>query len=152
MEVFIGNLAEKTTLNDVMKFFRGFAKKASLRMAEKKLEDGTRVIYAVAEFDSEKLAHKAIKKLNGGLLRGQHLVLREFVHRTYTNERRDLNWRNKPWSGVERRKGERRNRVQPKHRDDFADLVENSKQNEKQEQETKDNFNVSAYRNMARKL
>ena len=153
MDVFIGNLAEKTTLNDLMKFFKGFAKKARFRMVDKKLEDGSRAYFAIAEFESEKLALKAIKKFNGGFLRGQYLVLREFVHRSYTNERRALNWRDKPWTGVERRKTERRKKVQPKQRDDFDALVESSKQNEKQGKKEDENaFNISAYHNMARKL
>lgn len=152
MEVFIGNLADKTTLNDVMKFLKGFAKKARFRMQDKKLENGTRIFYAVAEFDSDKLALKAIKKFNGGFLRGQHLVLREFVHRSYTNERRALNWRSKPWTGVERRKSERRKKIQPKQRDNFDKLVESSKQNEKQIKEEKEAISISAYQNMARKF
>jgi uncharacterized protein YifE (UPF0438 family) len=35
-------------------------------------------------------------------------VVREYKQRSYSNERRALNWRDKPWDGVERRISERR--------------------------------------------
>jgi RNA recognition motif-containing protein len=151
MEVFIGNLSSTTTLNDVMHFFKGFAKKARFRMVNHKLENGGRSYYAVADFDNDKLALKAIKRLNGGVIRGEVVVMREFIHRSYNNERRAVNWRDKPWNGPERRRSERREKVVQEKKDDFEELLKSSKENAQKEKE-KDLFNVSAYGNMARKL
>lgn len=153
MDVYIGNITRTTTLNDVIQHFKGFAKKARIRMVDKQLEDGTRAFFAVAEFDTEKLALKAIKKLNGSQLGGQQLYLREFYHRSYSNERRAVNWRDKPWDGPERRVTERRRKPRMQQRDDFEDLLENAKQNEqRQQEETEQGISISAYDNMARKF
>jgi RNA recognition motif-containing protein len=149
MDVFVGNITPHTTLNDVMSFFKGFAKKARIRMVDQKLENGKRAYYAIAAFDSDKLAQKAIKKLNGVPLNGQRVLLREFVHRSYSNERRALNWRDKPWDGPERRKSERRKKPQAKKRDDFEALLESSQKNEEKQS---DELTISAYDNMARKF
>ena len=150
MEVFVGNITSSTTLSDVVHLFKGFAKKARLRMVDKKLENGERAYYAVAEFDSDKLAQKAIKKLNGSILRGQQVVLREFQHRSYNNERRAVNWRDKPWHGPERRLSERRKKLQPQQVDDFDELLQSSRENEQKEKKASV-FSISAYSNMARK-
>ena len=153
MEVFIGNLSSTTTLNDVMHFFKGFAKKARFRMVNHKLETGERSYYAVADFENDKLALKAIKKLNGGVIRGEIVTMREFIHRTYTNERRALNWRDKTWDGPERRRNERRKKVVTEKKDDFEELLQNSRENTNKEKKKEgDMFNVRAYNNMARKL
>jgi hypothetical protein len=42
------------------------------------------------------------------MLRSSALRLREYHHRNYSNERRALGWRNRPWSAKERRLSERR--------------------------------------------
>jgi len=149
MEVFIGNIAPNTTLNDVVNFLKGFAKKARVRVIDQPLENGGHTRYALADFDADKLALKAIKKLNGSSLRGQAVVMREFIHRSYSNERRAVNWREKPWSGPERRRDERRKKLRAKEKDDFNDLLESSKKNEKKERA---GISISAYNNMARKL
>lgn len=108
MEVYIGNLTENVTYNDLVGFFKGFSNKAKFRIVEKKKSDGTKFRYGIAVFDSDKLALKAIKKLDRKMLRGDRVVLREYFYRYYANERRALNWRDKPWSGEERRHQERR--------------------------------------------
>ncbi len=108
MELFIGNLAEKVTYADLIGFFKGFSNKAKIRIVIKRQANGSRIRYGVIVFDSDKFALKAIKKLNRKPLRGLCVELREYFHRYYANERRALNWRDKPWSGVERRQHERR--------------------------------------------
>lgn len=150
MEVFVGNITSNTTLSDVVYLFKGFAKKARMRMVDKKLQNGERAYYAIAEFDSDKLALKAIKKLNGSILRGQHVVMREFHHRSSNNERRAVNWRDKPWDGPERRASERRKKLLPQQKDDFNELLQSSRENEKKEKE-ESLFSISAYSHMARK-
>ncbi len=108
MDVFVGNLAFNVTYTDLIGFFKGFSNKMKLRIVDKRQDDGSKNRYAIATFISDKLALKAIKKLNGKVLRGERLVLREYFNRYYANERRALNWRDKPWNGVERRLSERR--------------------------------------------
>jgi hypothetical protein len=118
-------------------------------MVDQRLEDGGHTHFAVADFDSDKLALKAIKKLNGALLHGDKVMLREFIHRSYSNERRAVNWRDKPWDGQERRCDERRKKVAIKEKDDFDELLESSKRNEKKDSAS---ISISAYSNMARKF
>jgi hypothetical protein len=149
MEVYIGNITPKTTLNDVVNFLKSFAKKASVRLVDHPLEDGGHARYALADFDTDKLALKAIKKLDGAVLHGNTVVMREFIHRSYYNERRAVNWRDKPWNGPERRNLERRQKIHAKPKDDFNELLESSKENEKKERA---GISISAYNNMARKL
>lgn len=108
MDVFVGNLSPRTTLSDLVTFFKGFASDTRFQLFDKQYEDGSRIRYAVATIEPDKLAEKAIKKLNGQKLHGEAVVMREFLHRNYGNERRAVGWRDKPWHGVERRDNERR--------------------------------------------
>jgi RNA recognition motif-containing protein len=148
MEVFIGNLAENVTVSDLTVFFRAFANKVRIRIVEKRQEDRTRVRYAVADFDSDKLAIKAIKKLNQKDLRGRPVVMREYFHRSYNNERRALNWRDKPWNGPERRQVERRKKESSKPKDDFEELL---KRSEQEAEENTGKVQISGYAHLARK-
>lgn len=149
MEVYIGSLSPTTTLNDVVLFLKSFAKSAKIRIFDLKLEGHHRAHYAVADFDSDKLALKAINKLSGGMLHGEKITLREFQHRSYSNERRALNWREKSWSGVERRNHERRLKIMPpEERDEFGIVVNEPQENQKPDSES---VRVSGYSNMARK-
>ncbi len=146
MEVYVGCLTPQTTRNDVVTFLKGFARDARIRMVDQALEGDQRAYYAIADFDSDRLALKAIKKLDGGVLRGEKVKLREYFHRSYSNERRALNWRDRPWSGLERRNHERRKKVVTpgQNPNDLGIQVE--------EQQDPDKVRISAYSNMARKL
>lgn len=148
MEVFIGNLAENVTVSDLTVFFKAFANKVRIRIVEKREEDRTRVRYGVADFDSDKLAIKAIKKLNQKELRGRPVVMREYFHRSYNNERRALNWRDKPWGGPERRQVERRKKESSKPKDDFEELL---KRSEQEAEKDTDKVRISGYAHLARK-
>ena len=147
MEVFIGNLADKVTYTDLIGFFKGFSNKAKIRLVDKRTGDGSRLRYGIAEFDSEKVALKAIKKLNGKPLRGEAVVLREYHHRYYANERRAVNWRDKPWTGVERRQQERRKQQIPQSEaePDIRDYDSNSAGDENT------SIRISGYAHLARK-
>lgn len=112
MELFIGNLPERATTADLAAFFKAFRKKAICRIEERRFTDGSRVRYGRVVFDSDRQAAKAIAKLNGKPLNGTPVVIREFFHRSYNNERRQLGWRDRPWAGEERRSGERRRQGQ----------------------------------------
>jgi RNA recognition motif-containing protein len=148
MEVFIGNLAPNVSVTDLIGFFKGFSGKAKIRIVEKQLEDGTKCRFGIADFESDRLALKAIKKLNQKPLRGELVMVREYVHRSYYNERRAVNWRDKPWEGVERRQHERRRKETHKDQDSFDKMVEQSKKNEEAEA---DKVSITGYTNLARK-
>jgi RNA recognition motif-containing protein len=151
MEVFVGSLNPHTTRSDVMAFLKSFARDARIRMVDQKLENNQRAYYAIADFDSDRLALKAIKKFSGSVLRGEKVMLREYFHRSYSNERRALNWRDQPWTGQERRNHERRLKIMPvnQYPDDFGIQVEEKQQNNLSDTTS---VQISAYSNMARKL
>ncbi len=150
MEVYVGSLSPHTTRNDVVTYLKSFAKDARIQMVDKKLEDDLRAYYAIANFDSDRIAQKAIKKLSGGILRGETIELREFYHRSYSNERRALNWREKPWSGLERRNQERRKKVLPADQNTNDLGIQFEEQSPKQSDP--ESLKISAYTDMARKL
>jgi hypothetical protein len=62
------------------------------------------LVYTRSEGDSRKV----IKRVHGKVCHGSKLQAREFGQRLAGNERRRLDWRDAPWDGVERRRGERR--------------------------------------------
>lgn len=64
--------------------------------------------YFVVQIEPNSLAPLAIHRLNGENLHGHKLIVREFHSRGYMQERRALNWRDKPWHKKERRISERR--------------------------------------------
>ena len=107
MEVFVGNLHDSVAYRDVALLFKEF-KQPQVNLVETAQADGTPVRYAVVTFDSERLAKKAISRFDGHTLRGQPIMVREFIHRTYVNERRALDWRRRSWSEPERRRSDRR--------------------------------------------
>jgi hypothetical protein len=149
MELFIGNLPPKISLAELLIFFRAFKGKADFRL-EKGGPDGT-LLYAVAELDSERYARKLVEKYQGAQVRGKKLVIREYVHRSYANERRAVNWREKPWRAGERRRNERRHKEAAVSNNDFDDILASSQQREQQEEERSGSLKVKAYRDLARK-
>ncbi|MCW8918300.1 MAG: RNA-binding protein [Gammaproteobacteria bacterium] len=151
MELFIGNLTPGTTLGELIALFKGFSKMARFRLEQKRLEDGTTVRYAVAVFDNEKYAHKMVARFHGTLFHGQALHIREYLHRSYTNERRALNWRDKPWRAGERRRDDRRYKEAAKPRDEFEEILAASREREQSLDEQADSVQVRAYANFARK-
>ena len=153
MELFIGNLPARANLGELIASFKGFSSKARFRIEQKKREDGTTIRYVVADFDNDKYAEKFIEKYNGSDFHGQALVVREYFHRSYNNERRAVNWREKPWRAGERRRQERRHKEAVAQKDDnFDEMVEANKAREKKEEDDKvTNLKVEAYANVARK-
>lgn len=119
MDVFVGNLSPRTTLSDLVTFFKSFSSDTRFQIHDKQFADGSRTRYAIASIEPDKLAQKAIKKLNGGYLHGNTVVLREFLYRSYNNERRAIGWRDRTWQGVERRDSERRRKQQTPKPADF---------------------------------
>ena len=150
MDIFVGNLSPRTTVSDLVALFKSFSSATRFQIFDKQYDDGSRSRYAVATIDSDKLAEKAIKKLNGQELNGQRIALREFLHRSYGNERRAIGWRDKPWHGVERRANERRRKMAIKPTDFETQMgVKTSVSGD--EKIDLDNLQVEARGNFARK-
>jgi len=108
MYVFIGNLPGKNyepEINSLLKKI-DHQNKSRLELPINKHKDSG--YFCVANIVKEKIAQKFIKKFNKKSPYGHPLSIREFVHRSYGNERRAINWREKEWGGVEKRVSERR--------------------------------------------
>ena len=108
MELFIGNIPEDIDDYDLRKFFGIKDPQTRFRVVEKSGQQGHRIRYGFAEIDSDKLGHKTVVRNNGREWDGQKVVVRPFKHRTYSNDRRALNWRELEWSRDERRDSDRR--------------------------------------------
>jgi hypothetical protein len=108
MNLFIGNFSSKERLAVLAKYLRRYGYHQNTRYKRARLKTGQKRYYAVVSVQSERLAKKLTKKLSGIKDFESPLVIREYKQRSYSNERRALNWRDKEWSGVERRTDERR--------------------------------------------
>lgn len=152
MELFIGNLPPNTSLGELIAFFKGFSSKADFHLKQKKLDNGTTVLYAVVGFVNEKYALKLLEKYAGTEFNGHELMIREYSHRSYNNERRAVNWREKPWRAGERRTNDRRIKESvPKH-DEFEDILATSEEeHEETLDEQADHIRVETYRDLAKK-
>ena len=110
MELFIGNIPEDIDDYDLRKFFGIDDPLTRFRIIEKPGHNGTRIRYGIAEFESDRIARKVVVANNGRLWRAKKITVRTFMHRSYSNDRRALNWRQLDWQGEERRMYERRGR------------------------------------------
>jgi uncharacterized protein with PIN domain len=108
MKLFIGNFTHKEHLSKLAKHLRRFGYHYETRYKKVKLKTGQRRFYAIVTVPSERHAKKLTKKLSNSRDFESPLVIREYKQRSYSNERRALNWREKEWHGVERRVAERR--------------------------------------------
>lgn len=126
MQVFIGNLAQDTSNADLRLALynamnRSFLRRLGLpfgpqidvnrdvkfRLAHKKY-GGRELHYCVADFDSAEAALYAIKGLHRAKVRGNRIVVREYAHRAYFNDRRAVGSGDMTWQGHDRRQGDRR--------------------------------------------
>lgn len=66
--------------------------------------------HGLVTVDSEKAGRLAIKKLNGSLFKGKHVVVREYIERSWKNDRRENHAEkvDPPLSISGRRRGDRR--------------------------------------------
>jgi len=125
MELFIGNISSDITSQELRRFVNEvlddrkvglqFWKKRqpnsmSFKIIEKQV-DGACYHYAIAAIEPLASARECCELLDNQLFNGEPLRVREYHSRSYMNERRTINWRERPWVGVERRQGERRYRV-----------------------------------------
>lgn len=108
MELFIGNIPDDIDDYDLRKFFQVVGEQASFRIVTSDGGHNKAYRYGLASFDSDKLARQVVKRFNGMVFKDKRVVVREFAHRNYSNERRALNWRQADWDKSERRNRDRR--------------------------------------------
>lgn len=108
MNIFIGNLPGKRYEAEVLQLLKQIDKNIQAKIITPILKNVRDGFFCIANVSQEKLAKRFIKKYNLKSPYGQCLHIREYVHRSYGNERRDIHWREKYWNGPEKRSGDRR--------------------------------------------
>lgn len=152
MDLFVGNLPSNITLGELIAYFKGFNNKADFHLKQRTLDNGEKIRYAVISFVNDKYALKLLDKYSGQALRGSELKIREYFHRSYNNERRAVNWREKPWRAGERRRDDRRYKEQVvKTNDEFEQILASSKSNDQDVAEGVTKIRIEGYDNFARK-
>ena len=113
MDVFIGNLPPSTTFNEIRWLHGNWNFDAVIERVDGQSMAGHVYQYFIAHFSKggEEEAGRLIKQLNGMSYFRQKVEVREFIHRSYRNERRAPGWRDRPWHGVERRNVDRRKSI-----------------------------------------
>jgi RNA recognition motif-containing protein len=107
MELYVGPLSSRTTSSDLERFFKGFENKAHFSIMKLIRSSGTHY-FGLVDFESERLARKAMKKLHSSKFNEHRVIVREYEHRASSNDRRALNWRELSWTRADRRDIERR--------------------------------------------
>ncbi|MGD8514040.1 MAG: RNA-binding protein [Granulosicoccaceae bacterium] len=108
MEIYIGNIPEGVDDYDLRKFIGVSGGETRFRIIDKSGKNGRRIRYGYADIEPARLAIKAMSRNHGREWLGHKITVREFRHRSYSNERRTLNWREIDWQGAERRHVDRR--------------------------------------------
>ncbi len=111
MDVFIGKIPTTTTPNRLRTLCGKVVRlPGSARVSVVRARDGigNEVVFGRVSIEPDSVAKKLIRRLNGCRCGEQVLEVREFVHRSYSNERRALDWRSRPWPWADHRRGERR--------------------------------------------
>lgn len=108
MELYIGNIPDGIEDYDLRKLFRIEGEQVSFKIVTSDGGHNKAHCYGLASFDSDKLARQVARHFNGMPFKDKRIVVKEFTHRTYSNERRALNWREIEWDKAERRNLDRR--------------------------------------------
>lgn len=110
VDIYIGNLPTTVTLHDLRTACRKWDFDALFERKSGIYKIGKPYQFFVAHFapGREKDALRLVRQLKGMTLRGRTIEVREYINRSYNHERRALDWRTRPWSGLERRRHERR--------------------------------------------
>ena len=110
MDIFIGNLPASVTLHDIRAVCHKWDFSADFERKRGIYDIGKPFQYFVAHFKpgQEKDAERLIRQLKGVSILGRIVEVREYYKRNYSHERRAPGWRDRPWSGIERRCQERR--------------------------------------------
>ena len=107
MFIYIGNLPSEVDESELANLLEKFGNntKTQTKLTLQKHRDS---YFCIANISNDRKARKFIRKYNLKSPFGQELMVREFIHRSYGNERRDIKWRQKQWRGAENRQTERR--------------------------------------------
>jgi hypothetical protein len=105
--VHIGNLPAALSEAGLRRLVRA-PQALAVQLIHKQDRHGCAYRYALLHARSAREGAKLIRRVNGVTCMGRRLVAREFSQRLSGNERRRLDWRTVPWTGMERRLGERR--------------------------------------------
>lgn len=110
VDIYIGNLPTTATLHDIRSACKKWDFDALFERKSGIYRIGKPYQFFVAHFAAgkEKEARRLVRQLKGLMLQGRAIEVREYVHRSYSHERRALDWRTRSWSGIERRRHERR--------------------------------------------
>ncbi len=88
MDMFIGNLPDKTSIHEIEELLGDFAADASFKFSNKLFIDGSNVNFCVLAFRSKKRCEKAMKSIRHKKMGGEYLAIHEFHYRSYQNDRR----------------------------------------------------------------
>jgi len=108
MELYVGILPNNIDDYDLRKFFNIVGTQASFSVVTHDHGNNVKTRYGLVEVDSEKLGFQLIALFNNKSIKGHKVVVREYLRRNYSNDRRDINWRQIAWQGMERREDDRR--------------------------------------------
>jgi hypothetical protein len=110
MDLFIGNLPDKTSIQDIEGVLGEHAEEATLKFSNKLFKDGSSINFCVVSFRSRKRAEKVMKAVRLRKLGGEYLTVHEFHYRSYQNDRREVPYNplNKDGSMKDQRNEERR--------------------------------------------
>ena len=108
MDLFIGNLPFGATAADLYAFFHGHGRRARFRIVEKHRHDGGVERFGHGTIEPDNAAGRAIRALHCKRLQGRPIIVREYFHRAYGNERRIPGGTRSVAAGRERRAGDRR--------------------------------------------
>ncbi|MGA7801611.1 MAG: RNA-binding protein [Gammaproteobacteria bacterium] len=109
MLIFVGDLPKGATEQDLWQLGRVADGAGRVRIFKKPGSDGHMLRYGLLQVESDTAARRVMDRLRLARLEGGSLRVRPFVDRhASANERRAIDWRARPWTGPERRQGERR--------------------------------------------
>lgn len=125
MRVFFRNIPPNTTINELAHFInihlnRGFmglfGERGSLKQIEilEQIDELDKFVryHGIASIENEKCAERMMKRLRKALFKGKRISVREFVIRTWHNDRRDQATYNSKLSNDRRKKDRRKYRLE----------------------------------------
>jgi hypothetical protein len=107
MELFVGPLPERADHFSLRHFFQEFHGEFNLQLLDTFNPEET-LRFALVRFNSEQLAHKAIRRLDGKKLGSTPVCVREFIQRNSKKDRRNLSWPERLKQKFGRRSNDRR--------------------------------------------
>jgi uncharacterized protein YhdP len=114
MVIFLGNLPAEAGERDLCQMAR-LPAGTHLRILKKKNRDGEIIRYGLIHVETEHVSRKILHRLRQFYYQDQEITVREYSHRVSSNERRRLDWRERSWHRLERRRSERRSSGTTQH-------------------------------------